>query len=429
MLWLYPVLSTCLLPVVWGWLQWRKHKGKEHPARIGERFGAASRARPQGGVVWVHAASVGEFNAALPLIEALKNTYPVVNILITTGTVTSAALAEKYTGGAVIHQFAPIDTWPTVARFLRHWQPDMALWMESELWPAMVLQTHARRIPMALVNARMSERSAQHWHKHHRLFMQMINSFSAIYAASHTDAQRYKDLGANQVTECHSIKYDASAPAIETTFLEALHRLIAGRPCWVAASTHPGEEEQLLAAQAMIRQQISEAVLLLVPRHPHRADDIALLCEQQKKHAIRCSSTNTAGQTSPAPEIIIGDVMGQMGSFFRCAPVVTMGGSFVPIGGHNPIEPAIMGCAVLCGPHMFHFADMTQAWKAEGALVQVENAAGLAQVVIGLLQDEAQCRKVAQQAKAAVEKRKGMVNLIMQQIAPWLQASAQRQSA
>lgn len=421
MLMLYRLLTVLATPIISHWLGRRQRAGKEHPARMQERWGYASQPRPEGTLIWIHAASVGEFNAALPIIDAVLAANTDVHVLITTGTLTSAVRAEQMAQARMIHQFVPVDTPSAVNRFLEHWKPTLAIWMESELWPNLITQAKKCGIAMLLVNARLSEKSMRQWKKMRSLFLAMTQSFDAIIAASTTDAQRYRSLGATDVQESFSIKYDAAPPVVNAIQLSAWQQQLSARPVWLAASTHPGEEEIMLQAHQQLQKQFPDVLSVIVPRHPSRGGEVAKLCLAQSQHVAQCSKGDSI---TPDISVLIGDVMGEMGTFYRLCPIVLVAGSLVPHGGHNPIEPAQFGCAIMVGEHMFHFADMAEQWKQEQALVQVQNAKQMAQQIADWLSNEPSRTQAAHRATLAVAKRKGALDKVMQLVSHKLNQQA-----
>lgn len=423
MLALYQMLTFLLKPLLHLWLYRRMLQGKEIKNRLPERWGRASITKPEGTLIWLHAASVGEFQAALPLIQALLDRHAAAHILITTGTATSAAMAAKWTSDRIMHQLVPIDHPAAVQRFLLHWRPTLGIWLESELWPNLVLQTHNHQIPMLLVNARISERSVERWKMFPASFKQMMGCFDQVIAASKSDAERYRNLGVSQVIEQHNIKYDAPPLAANETLLKQLRDAISQRPCWLAASTHQGEEAIVIEAHQILRQHFPDLLTIIVPRHTVRASEVMTVC--QHLHVTRYSEQNV----SAAHELFIADVMGEMGTFFSLCSIVLMGGSLVPIGGHNPIEPAQLGCAIMCGPHMHHFADLAALWKQQAALHEVHDAATIAQQVRHWLQDETARTRAADAAWQVVQHHKGGMQQLLHTIDGLLQQSSQRYAA
>lgn len=399
---LYRLASIAARPLVPWLLARRTGHGKEDPARRGERLGHAGMARPPGRLVWVHGASVGESLAALPLIRALLERHADLRVLITSGTVTSARILADRLPARALHQFVPLDRPAYVARFLDHWRPDLAVWMESELWPNLLLETARRGVPAALVNARMSPRSAANWRRAPAMARRLLGSFRLICPASARDAERYAGFGAPALGPIGNIKLSAPPPGADPVALESLRRAMADRPVWLAASTHAGEEEAVAQAHAALVDRFPGLLTLLAPRHPDRGDAVEALLDGAGLTVARRSRGDLPHADTA---VYLADTLGEMGLWLRLAPVAFIGGSLRPgVGGHTPIEAAQLGAALVLGPHMANFADMTEALVFAGGARQVEDASGLATTVAGLLDNrrawEAQVEAAGRWAEA-----------------------------
>jgi 3-deoxy-D-manno-octulosonic-acid transferase len=324
-------------------LRQRATRGKEDWTRMNERLGAAGRIRPPGRLIWIHGASVGESLSALPLIEKLKED---ANVLVTSGTVSSAALLGQRLASDVVHQFVPLDTPGAVACFLDHWRPDAGLFIESDLWPNLILGAHARGVKLALVNARISERSAKRWRWASKSVAALLASFDIVLAQDEEVADRFRALGARAVQVVGSLKADAPPLAVDEEALAAMRQAIGARPVLLAAQTHPGEDETLLPAHDVLRVQFPDLLTILVPRHTERGPDLEMLCGTR----VFCRRS-IGGKISDRTAIYIADTMGEMGLFYRLAHFCFLGGTLVPLGGHNILEPARLHCAVLAGPY------------------------------------------------------------------------------
>ena len=343
------MLGHALQPLAPLWLRHRVARGKEETERLPERLGVAGKARPDGRLVWVHGASVGESLAALPLIEKLMADG--FHVLVTSGTVTSAAMMARRLpariGDAVaIHQYVPLDLPGAVARFLDHWRPEAGLFVESDLWPTLIGAARARGIRLALINARMSENSAQGWRRAPKTAAALLSAFDLCLAQDDAIAARFAGLGARGVTVVGSLKADAAPLDADETALAALRGEIGTRPVLLAAQTHEGEDETILPAHDALRQAFPDLLTIIVPRHTTRGENIAMLCgpRPSARRALQQAVT-------PLTAVYIADTMGELGLFYRLASFCFLGGSLVPMGGHNPLEPAALGCAVLAGPH------------------------------------------------------------------------------
>jgi 3-deoxy-D-manno-octulosonic-acid transferase len=386
-------IGHLLTPVVRLWLQRRVTQGKENAARLGERFGQAGRPRPPGPLVWCHGASVGEAQALLPLLQHLHKLRPDITLLLTTGTVTSAALVEQRTGETgILHQFVPVDLPAAVDGFLDHWRPDLVLWSESDFWPGILAELRRRNTPALLANARLSERSVTRWLLAPKTARWLLSAFDAIYAQTGGDAERLLRLGASKVIEAGNLKQAAPPLPADEAALSDWRARLAGRPLWLAASTHPGEETQIAVAHRLLKPQLPGLLTLIVPRHPDRG---AALKQELAAAGLRIALRSAGEMPDADTDLYIADTLGELGLWYRLAPVVMMGGSLVPVGGHNPLEPARLGCAVMFGPQMFNFSEASAGMLAADGALQVQDVPGIAQVVSGLLQDAARRDTIA----------------------------------
>ena len=409
----YRYATLALSPIVPLFLRRRASRGKEDNDRIGERLGHAGKPRPQGKLVWVHGASVGETIAALPLIAALIETG--ANILVTSGTVTSAqVMAERLPKGA-IHQFAPVDMPAAIARFLDYWQPDVGLFVDSELWPNMILNAHARGVRLGLINARISERSFRGWQRARKSAAALLGTFDICLAQDDEIADRLRRLGAREVHVVGSLKADAPPLPADARKLDALRAAIGNRPVFLASSTHAGEEETLLPAHDALQRLYPELLTIIVPRHPSRGGEIAMLCGV-RKFARRSGNEPVAADTS----IYIADTIGELGLFYRIAPFAFMGGSLIPHGGQNPLEPARLGRAVLAGPHTANFQTAYDAIFAAQEGGRVQTSSEIAELADKLLASSDEARKWGEAAsrgaaslRGAIEKTLAAVNRML----------------
>lgn len=356
---LYQLASAAGSPAAPRVLARRLQRGKEHPERLGERRGEASLQRPSGPVVWVHGASVGEMLAAVPLIERLRAQD--FAVLVTSGTVTSAALAEQRLPEGAIHQFIPLDAPRFVQRFLDHWQPDLALFVESDLWPNLILASAERKIPMIVINGRLSERSFTRWRRVPGVIGALLSRFDLCLTQSAGDAERYAQLGAPSVSSTGNLKLDVPAPPVDDATLRRLKEIIGDRPVIAAASTHAGEETAIIAAHRRLRAKFPNLLTVIVPRHPSRGESIA---EIAKTAGLATALRSRRAQPMPDIGVYIADTLGELGLIYRLASIVFMGGSLVTHGGQNPIEPIRLGAAVLHGPHVWNFAELYAALDA-----------------------------------------------------------------
>ena len=376
----YRRLSSAVMPLAPALIKRRLRLGKEDPARIGERRGLSRDARPHGPLVWIHGASVGEVLAAGALIERLRALD--IRILLTSGTVTSAAIVAKRFPADIIHQYVPYDSPRYVGRFLDHWRPSLALFIESDLWPNLILSSASRRLPMVLINGRMSQRSFPRWRRVVGTISALLEKFDICLAQSRTDAERFTALGCRNVVITGNLKLDVPAPPADPAKLERVMTLTRGRPLWIAASTHAGEEEILIEAHKTLTGFFPGLLTVIVPRHPERGASIArTISAAGLKPALRSREELPMAGT----DIYVGDTMGELGLFYRLAGIVFMGGSLVERGGQNPIEAVKLGAAILHGPHVFNFTDVYAALDDTGAARRVDDVEAVVKQVGQLL--------------------------------------------
>jgi len=388
----YRCATSALAPAAPLLLRERMLRGKEDSERLGERLGHTNVPRPGGSLIWIHGASVGECLATLPLIDALMQT-PGRAILVTSGTLTSARLMAERLPPGIIHQFAPLDTPGAVRRFLDHWRPTVGLFVDSEIWPNMVIQAHARGVPLALINGRISARSFQGWQRARRSAAALLSRYDLCLAQDGETAERLRALGAKSVQITGSLKADAPPLPADAAKLEALRNAIATRPVLLAAQTHPGEDETILPVHDAVRRKFPDLLTVIVPRHPERGGEIAMLCGTRR--AVRRSQgTLPAADTA----IYVADTMGELGLFYRLARFAFVGGSLVPHGGQNPLEPARLGCAVLAGPHTHNFTEAYDAIFAAQGTGRVRSSTEIAAFAERLLASPADAHKMAEDA-------------------------------
>ena len=380
----YRALTRLATPFTPVFLAWRTRRGKEERDRHPERYGVASAPRPQGFLAWFHAASVGEANVALPVIAAITAERPEIRILLTTATVTSARLARTRMPKGVLHQYVPFDNQVFVQRFLRHWRPDLAVLVELEIWPNLVLETKAQGIPLLLINGRMSASSFKRWRRRPGLSRPLFSSFDLVLAQNDRLAERFAQLGASRALDVGNLKADAPPPPADLPGRRKLDAALSGRTVWLAASTHQGEDEIVRAAHVMMKTARPDLLTIIVPRHPERGPLIAELVRAAGlKVAMRSQGTLPEADT----DIYVADTIGELGLFYALAPIAFVGGSLGDRGGQNPVEPIKLGAAVLTGPNWQNFRDSYSALIRAGGCKQVTDAASLAEAVLHLLED------------------------------------------
>ena len=420
----YRIGTRLLGPLAPALISWRRRRGKEDPARDDERLGYASLNRPAGRIAWLHGASVGEGLALLPLVEKLIKRGFIV--LVTTGTVASATiLGERLPAGA-LHQFIPLDVPVFLTRFLDHWQPDLVLVAESELWPNMLEEVSSRGITLALVNARLSERSFDRWQRFPALINSMLGRIDLCLAQSQEDGTRLLRLGAPRVQVAGNLKYDVPAPPVDPLELAELTASIGSRPVWLAASTHAGEDEMAAQVHANLVQAFPDLLTIVVPRHAHRGPQIA---QTVGGMGLRVALRSRGYPISPDVGFYIADTMGELGVFYRLANIVFVGKSIAgAAGGQNPIEPAKLGAAILHGPNVANFSDVYRELDASRGAALVGDAPTLARALQMLFSDPALLRRMARAASDSVETLGGATNNILQALEPYFMQMQVEQS-
>jgi len=397
---IYRAASRAAAPIANYALKKRLNAGKENAERIGERRGVATIERPEGKLIWIHGASVGESLSVLPLVDALKAAFPDATFLTTTGTTTSAALmAERLPGGA-LHQFIPLDHPDFVASFLRHWRPDAAIFVESELWPNLVLQTRKQTPFMALINGRMSPKSFADWQSQPNAIRYILSSFDLLLGQDHQNAERLKTLSGRDVAMFGNLKNAAPPLPASDDAVAKLKQAIGERRCWLAASTHPGEEEIIIAAHHQLVTNFPDLLTIIAPRHPKRGEDIAKFSEHSGvATALRSRGDAIANDTG----VYVADTLGELGLFYRASDIAFVGGSITPKGGHNPLEPARLGASILHGPETFNFVDTYGEMRKAGGAALVRNDREIASAVRRLFRDTKTRRAMADAAREAAE--------------------------
>jgi len=401
----------------------RLARGKEDGERIGEREGLATMERPAGRLLWVHGASVGEAQSALILIRQLieQAEGDDFHVMVTTGTVTSARFLQDRLPERCFHQFYPLDHPDWVEKFLNHWTPDAALWMESELWPNMVQAVHARDIPAAMVNARLSDRSFKMWKWIKGDIKTLLRCFNLILTQSEEAKERFGTLGGLDVRYTGNIKYSAAPLPCDDEDLKQFQVAVNQRPLWIYASTHKGEEEIACDVHQILKGAMDDVLTVIVPRHPERGDAIAEVIKAQGLSFSRRSE----GQRVPRAEddIYLADTMGELGLFYRAAPLACIGRSLSDDGGggHNPIEAAQLHCGVLHGPNIQYQRDFFAEMNGAGAALQIDDAAHLAQTLQRFLSAPDELQKFRDTAYKFTRGKHGVVDHVMKQLSPLLQ--------
>lgn len=420
---LYRATTSIAGPLARPMLMSRARRGKEDPSRLGERLGRPSLSRPEGSLVWIHGASVGESLSALPIIDRLHERFPGLSVLVTSGTKTSAQILARRLPPGSFHQFQPIDQPSAVRRFLDHWRPQAGLIMESELWPNLLMTSAERGIPLALLNARMSERSFHGWLHAKRMARALLGAFDICLAQDTSIAGRLESLGAQSIAVIGNLKYAAPPLPADDRALDELRAEIGGRPMWLAASTHPGEETIAGHVHAALKEETPAILTLLVPRHPERGPEIGAILADMG-HGVALRSRGDA--IGPATDIYIADTIGELGVFYRLADIVFMGGSLIPHGGQNPLEPARLNCAILYGPHTENFFTIYRELTAAGGAASVIGRDQLAREVARLLAERRDVEGMSEAAFRICARADGVIARAMAELDPLLSAAVGR---
>lgn len=413
----YRTAMTLLRPLAPVLLKVRERSGKEDPRRRGERLGVASTARPAGALCWIHAASIGETNAILPLMDALSAARPDLSFLLTTGTVTSAGLAERRLGPNALHQYVPLDAPQYAGRFLDHWKPDLAVFTESEIWPSLILETSARSIPMALVNGRLSHRSRRRWERNRTTAVPLFSRFNVILAQNERMALGFTGLGARTVIPAGNLKIDSPPPPVDDAELQRLRAALGSREVLVAASTHPGEEEEIAAAHRALVRKFEKLCTIIAPRHPERGTPLS---EMLKNLGFRVAQRSLGELPDDRTDIYIADTIGELGTLYALAPLAYIGGSLVQRGGQNPIEAVRHGAAVLTGPNWQNFPDAYQALLQHKGAVEVQSGADLAEKVATLFENPVELQRMQSGAEQALATLSGALDITVEALLQYL---------
>lgn len=427
---LWRLVGRLIGPAVARMLNRRAARGKENVDRLPERFGHAALRRPEGPLLWIHAASVGELNSVLPLLLRLFDDRPELHALVTTGTVTSATLAARVLPSRAMHQFVPVDLPGAVDRFLDHWQPDLAFFVDSEFWPGLIGGLAVRGVPLALVNGRVTEATVRQWSKASFIMRTMLDRFAVLLAQSPEDADRLIRLGArrDRVQMLGNLKTAAQPLRADAGEYTRLSAMIGGRPCWIAAATHPGEEVQAALVHARVMQRGRDLLTIIVPRHPERGPGIAA---DLARSGLNVGLRSRGDRPERQVQVYIADTLGELGLWYRLAELVFIGGTLVPHGGQNPLEAARLGRALVFGPHMENFAAIVAGLRQARACREVTDAQGLAATVETLLFGDVTLRgQLAQAARAHAEATTISLDAIVAALDPLLDrmptASARR---
>ena len=383
---IYNTLITILYPlVIKGYINKRKQIGKEDVARFNERIGRPKMKRPEGKLFWLHGASVGESVSMLPLINKILETYKDAHVMVTTGTVTSADVMQKRLPERAFHQFIPIDNPIFTTRFIRHWQPDVALWFESEFWPAVLSSIKRKNIPLILINGRISNKTFKRWQQFDFVCKELLGCFNFCLGQSEEDAYRLKVLGAKETACLGNLKYAGLPLPIDEKAKNELLAQIGNRKIWLASSTHDDEEVRIAKVHKRLKEKFGDLLTIIVPRHPNRGQPVA---EEIQKIGLQTALRSKGEKITAKTDVYIGDTIGEMGLWYDIAKLVFIGGSLIPHGGQNFIEPSRVRDAVIVGPHMHNFTDAMSRAKKADAVMQVSDTGELQELLTELLSNE-----------------------------------------
>lgn len=412
----YAILIRIAAPIAFVLTLWRGFGDRGYWERMGERWGFGPRLDRQS--IWVHAVSVGEVQAAAPLVRLLRAKYAGLPLVLTTVTPTGAARARALFGDDVRLRYVPFDTPGAVRRFYEAVRPRLALILETELWPNLYAECGRRGIPLVLASARVSPRSVGRYRRLVGLFRETLSHGIVIGAQSQADAERFISIGANPARThvTGNIKFDFQLPVeIAGRGRSWRDRNAATRPVWVAGSTHEGEEEQVLDAHARVRQQLPDALLVLVPRHPNRFETVGGLLARRN---VRYSAQSAGGRIGADTEVLLGDTMGELMTFYAGCDVAFVAGSLVPVGGHNLLEPAALGLPILTGPHNFNSEDIATMFIQAGAARVVRDAAELGDAVVALVRDHDERRRVGSIGQQLLADNRGSLDRLLRLVEP-----------
>lgn len=414
---LYTSLLYLLLPLAFLRLWLRSLKAPVYRQRFAERLGYF-KPPVQTPCIWLHAVSLGEVNAASPLIKALLQRHPSTPLVITTMTITGSETVQRLFGAQVFHVYLPYDIPFAIRGFLKRTKPKLAIIMETELWPNLFQHCAKSSIPLTVVNARLSTHSFKNYKRLGKLIHPMLNCISMLAAQTTADAERFIQLGLSpeRVQTLGNIKFDVSLDPKSIATGKALRESWGKRPVWIAASTHAGEEEYVLNAFTEIKKLLPSALLVLVPRHPQRFDEVIALCSQRFRVLSRTEQKEAQKNCDDDIDIFVGNTLGEMPLFYATADVAFLGGSLVPIGGHNLLEPAMLSLPTLTGPHLFNFTEISQLLIGAGAIIKIEDPGMLATEIISLLNDPLRRQEMGERGQALVLEGQGALARYLQLI-------------
>lgn len=411
----YRWTGAAVYPLLGPYLAYRAAKGKEERDRRSERYGRSQVARPNGPVIWFHAASVGETIAVIPLVEEVVSRN--ISVVLTTGTVTSANICQDRLGDKVIHQYVPLDLKPAISNFLDHWKPDLAIISESEIWPMTILELGSRRMPQILVNGRMSDNSFVHWNRSPVLAEALFENLSHVIAQSELDGERFSALGARSVSVSGNLKVDTDLPPFSDADLANLQKQISLRPNWASISTFEGEEAIVADTLLDVKKTIKNPLAIIVPRHVERSDAIEKML---KDKGLKVARRSRGDLITPDIDVFIGDTTGEMGLYLSLTNIVFVGKSLTGEGGQNPLEPAMLGCAILSGPNVQNFRDSYRALLQNGAARLVKDGDGLTACLMYLLENDEVRDTMIEAGQSTLLTMRGSLDITVKNLEPYL---------
>lgn len=412
---LYRWGGVALYPIIGPYLAYRIAKGKEERSRRRERYGFGGVARPAGPLVWFHAASVGETLSIVPLVKEVRRRG--IAVLLTTGTITSAKVVKERLGTEVIHQYVPLDMKPAISRFLEYWHPDLAIMAESEIWPTTILELGKRHIPQVLVNGRISDRSFPRWKRRMSIADAIFENFALVIAQSETDAERFRTLGALPVMVSGNLKVDTDAPPADAAALKSYLDQIKGRPTWAATSTFEGEEAAAGNVHRVLKERTPGLLTIIVPRHPERCDAIE---DMLTARGLKVARRTRGDALTPDIDVFLGDTIGEMGLYLRMTEIAFVGRSLTAEGGQNPLEPAMLGCAVLSGGNVQNFREAYQQLARNGSAKMVRDVEMLAKGVHYLLTNEAMRKQMIDAGQETMQEMRGALKATIKGLEPYI---------
>lgn len=415
---LYRLFGIIGAPVITLYLNRRKSRGKEDVARFNERLGLAKLKRPPGPLIWLHGASVGESISLLALIEKITEEQPNLTCLLTTGTVTSAALMAERLPKNVIHQYVPVDRALYVERFFDYWKPDLVLWSESDFWPNLIKEPVRRGVPIILVNGRISPKSYSKWQRFSGFARSLVAGFSLCLAQTESDVERLSGLGAKNVKYVGNLKFAVKPLPVDGEALAAVTSQLAERRRWFCASTHRGEEEIIWNVHQKLNSKSPDLISIIAPRHPNRGIEIATTL---RALGARVGLRSQGDLITPETEVYLADTMGEMGLFFRTCQLVFMGKSLIDKGGQNPLEAASLDSTILYGPHMWNFQEIVERLNALGGACPIKNEDELEGALSGFLLSPETAQAIAKNAKTYVKSESGVLDAVFAELKPYLE--------